>query len=178
MNVSLRCSHTSTLYGSRRTANNVKCVQRQVVTSLVDFSGTAWHPRDDHAFNGFSYSQKTQVLFNWEDGLLEERCESNSYFFWTRHFIICFLKEKVTPIYKPNCINSPKFQPLKCRFSLWNSFPERSPALEHRCLLPFRLDLRGFIQMSSEGAIKPPLWLIAVFEPYYFEPNMLQTPKW
>ena len=38
---------------------------------------------------------------------------------------------------------------------------------------------RDFVQMASKELLDPPTsTVMAVLEPYYFEPNMLQTPKW
>ena len=83
--------------------------------------------------------------------------------------------------------HSPKFQFLKCRFSLTNSSP-KEPKIRHRCrhfeyystarllfhdvILSKRFCPNGFRQ-----AFQLPLWIMAALEPYYFKPNMLQTPK-
>jgi len=36
---------------------------------------------------------------------------------------------------------------------------------------------RDFVQLATNKPFNLPLWVMAALEPYYFEPNMLQTPK-
>jgi len=36
---------------------------------------------------------------------------------------------------------------------------------------------RDFVQLGTDKPFNLPRWVIAALEPYYFEPNMLQSPK-
>ena len=108
-----------------------------------------------------------------------------------------YLKEKATPKIHIFCqcylktlhfkvSHSQKFQPLKCKFSLWSStakkptiqtllhnFEQYSAAKLRFCdVIPCERFPNDFRQ-----AFQLPLWVMDALEPYYFEPNMLQTPK-
>ena len=77
--------------------------------------------------------------------------------------------------------HSPKFQFLKCRFSLTNSSP-KEPKIRHRCrhfehYSAARLLFHDVILSKRFCPYGLPLWIMAALEPYYFKPNMLQTPK-
>ena len=82
-------------------------------------------------------------------------------------------------------------QPPKCRSSLWNSSQKKHkiwtslPPIwivlrsKYAARLPFCevIPFERFVQMGLQ-TFKLPFWVMAALDLYYFEPNMLQTPKW